>query len=51
MAEIDQANELKLSVKKGFFAEVIYIIKVGFSLIGGGVLLKNTGLANVLALV
>lgn len=36
MAEIDQANELKLSVKKGFFAEVIYVIKVGFSLIGGG---------------
>ena len=34
MAEIDQANELKLSVKNAFFAGVIYIIKVGFSLIG-----------------
>lgn len=36
IAEIDQANELKLSVKNGFFTGIIYIIKVGFSLIGGG---------------
>lgn len=54
IAEIDQANELKLSVKNGFFTGIIYIIKVGFSLIGGGgerVLLKGTGLTNVLVLV
>lgn len=35
IAEIDKANELKLSVKNGFFAGALYIIKVGFSLIGG----------------
>ena len=51
IAEIDQANELKLSVKKWIFTGIIYIIKVGFSLIGGRVLLKGTGLTNVLVLV
>lgn len=50
IAEIDQANELKLSVKNGFFTGIIYVIKVGFSLMGG-VLLKGTGFANVLVLV
>lgn len=36
IAEIDRADELKPSVKKGLFAGSIYIVKVGFSLIGGG---------------
>lgn len=36
IAERDRADELKLSVKNGLFAGIIYIVKVGFSLIGGG---------------
>ena len=52
IAEIDRADELKPSVKKGLFAGSIYIVKVGFSLIGGGaVSLKDVGLADVLVLV
>lgn len=35
IAEINQADELKLSVKKGLFTGAIYIVKVGFSLMGG----------------
>ena len=54
MAEIDRADELKLSVKNGVFAGILYMLKVGFSLIGGGgrtVLIKNTGFTNILVLV
>ena len=36
IGEIDQADELKPSVKNGLFVGAIYIVKVGFSLIGGG---------------
>lgn len=36
MAEINRADELKLSVKNGVFAGSLYLLKVGFSLIGGG---------------
>ena len=35
MAEIDREDELKLSVKNGVFAGILYMLKVGFSLIGG----------------
>ncbi|RHS67891.1 hypothetical protein DW958_00085 [Ruminococcus sp. AM46-18] len=48
MAEINRADELKLSVKNGVFAGSLYLLKVGFSLIGGAVLLKNTGFTNIL---
>lgn len=36
MAQIDHADGLKLSIKNGLLAGGIYIVKVGFSLIGGG---------------
>ena len=36
IGEIDQADELKPSVTNGLFVGAIYIVKVGFSLIGGG---------------
>ena len=36
MAEIDRADEMKLSVKNGLFVGILYIVKVGFSLVGGG---------------
>lgn len=52
MAEINRADELKLSIKSGLFAGVLYVLKIGFSLIGGGaILLKDAGFANVLVLV
>lgn len=35
VAQIDCADELKLSIKRGLLAGGIYIVKVGFSLIGG----------------
>ena len=36
IGEIDQADELKPSVTNGLFVGAIYIVKVGFGLIGGG---------------
>ena len=36
MAETEKTNGLKLSIKNGLLAGGIYIVKVGFSLIGGG---------------
>ena len=35
IGEMDQADELKLSVKNGLFVGAIYMVKVGFSLIRG----------------
>lgn len=35
IAEIERADELKLSIKNGLFAGGTYIVKVGFSLMGG----------------
>lgn len=41
MAETNRANEWKPSIKTGLFAGGLYIVKVCFSLIGGGELLSK----------